>query len=294
MPAGIADKFTQGTNGTRPSPTTLSGIKLIGASSISCSALTGWPTVTAVHFIIYNTTTSGAKVAGSQTDWKGIVSGTTITNLSLQAGSDTQYSIGAVVEAAPSAMWANDMVAGMTAQHNQDGTHGAITSTSETTGNLTVTTSATLPTGSITGANLATSAIKLGYNEITTSFTTATVGSWVDTGISVAVTVPAGGRDVEIIAYAGQIRTSAVGGSTINLGVLEGATVLGSTGISSAASGYNYTGIVVARVAAPSAGSHTYKVSLGQSAAGTAVVQAGTANPTFGNFGPAYILVKLV
>lgn len=130
MAAGINDKFTQGTNGSRPLPTTLTAIKAIGATSISCGALTGWPTATAVHFIIYNIDTSGNKVAGTQTDWKGIVSGTTITNLSLKAGTDNGYAVGAVVECAPTAYWAKDMADGMLVEHDQDGTHGAITASS--------------------------------------------------------------------------------------------------------------------------------------------------------------------
>jgi len=139
MAANINDKFTQGTNGTRPVPDTLTAIKAIGAPSISCGALTGWPTATAVHFSIYNIDTSGNKVANSQTDWKGVVSGTTITNLTLMAGTDNGYAVGAVVEAGPTAMWAKDMADGMIAEHEQDGTHGAITPTSVNTGAITAT-----------------------------------------------------------------------------------------------------------------------------------------------------------
>lgn len=139
MAANINDKFTQGTNGTRPVPDTLTAIKAIGAASISCGALTGWPTATAVHFSIYNIDTSGNKVANSQTDWKGVVSGTTITNLTLMAGTDNGYAVGAVVEAGPTAMWAKDMADGMIAEHEQDGTHGAITPTSVNTSAITAT-----------------------------------------------------------------------------------------------------------------------------------------------------------
>lgn len=127
MAASITDLFTQATNGTRPSPTTLTAIRAPGAASITVGALTGWPTATAVHFIIYTTDSTGAKVAGSQTDWKGIASGTTISSLVLKAGTDTGNSIGAIVECAPSAAWANDVVAGAIAQHTQLGAHTGIT-----------------------------------------------------------------------------------------------------------------------------------------------------------------------
>lgn len=127
MAAGITDLFTQATNGTRPVPTTLTSSRAISAATISCGALTGWPTGTAVHFIIYTVNTSGEKVAGSQTDWKGIVSGTTITNCTLKAGSDSGDSIGAIVECGPSAAWANDIVAGMVQDHGQLGYHKNLT-----------------------------------------------------------------------------------------------------------------------------------------------------------------------
>lgn len=137
MAADINDKFTEATNGTRPVPTTLTSLKSIGAASISCGALTGWPTATAVHFIIYTTDVNGNKVAGSQTDWKGIVSGTTITNLTLKAGTDNGYSVGAVVEAAPTAAWADDLTEGIRVEHKQDGTHSDITADSVTvSGNI--------------------------------------------------------------------------------------------------------------------------------------------------------------
>ena len=130
MAANIADKFTQATNGSRPAATTLTALHSGGGTTMSCSALTGWPTATAVHFIVYTTDASGNKVAGSQTDWKGVVSGTNLINCELKAGTDSGYSIGAIVECAPTAYWAKDMADGMIAEHEQDGTHGAITPTS--------------------------------------------------------------------------------------------------------------------------------------------------------------------
>lgn len=127
MAASITDKWNQGTASTRPVPTTLTATRSIGDGTITCGALTGWPTSTAVHFIIYTVDTSGNKVAGSQTDWKGIVSGTTITGLVLKAGSDAGDSIGAIVECGPTAAWANDIVAGAIVDHDQLGQHKTLT-----------------------------------------------------------------------------------------------------------------------------------------------------------------------
>lgn len=125
MAADINDKFTEATNGSRPVATTLTAILPSGSSpgTATCGALTGWPTATAVHFIIYTVDVNGRKVSGSQTDWKGIVSGSTITGLVLKAGTNNGYSIGAVVEAAPTAAWADDVTEGIAVEHNQDGTH---------------------------------------------------------------------------------------------------------------------------------------------------------------------------
>ena len=132
MAALITDKFTETTNGTRPDPTTVTSTRSAAATTLQCAALTGWPTATAVHFATYRTNAQGEKVAGSQCDWKGIVSGTQITNLTLQAGTDTGNSIGDTVVCMPTAAWADDVTEGLRVEHNIDGTHGAITATSAT------------------------------------------------------------------------------------------------------------------------------------------------------------------
>lgn len=144
MAASINDKFTEATNGSRPVPTTLTALLPSGASpgTATCGALTGWATATAVHFIIYTVDVNGRKVSGSQTDWKGVVSGSTITGLVLKAGTNNGYSIGAVVEAAPTAAWADDVTEGIMVEHNQNGTHNAVTAASVTA------------TGTVQGATL--------------------------------------------------------------------------------------------------------------------------------------------
>lgn len=133
MPAAIGDKFNKVINGTtRPVATTLSAQKLVGAVSATVTATTGWDTATAVHGIMYRTDSSGDKVAGSQIDWKGVISGTTINNFTVTAGTDDTYAIGTTVELAPTAAWGDDMATGLVVEHNQDGTHAAVTATSVT------------------------------------------------------------------------------------------------------------------------------------------------------------------
>lgn len=132
MAASINDKFTEATNGSRPVPTTLTAILASGASpgTATCGALTGWATATAVHFIIYTVDVNGRKVSGSQTDWKGVVSGSTITGLVLKAGTNNGYAIGAIVEAAPTAAWADDVTEGIMVEHKQTGAHATVTADS--------------------------------------------------------------------------------------------------------------------------------------------------------------------
>lgn len=124
MAASITDKITRVTNGSRPVPTTLVADLPAGASpgTANCGALTGWSDVTAMHFILYNIDTNNKKIPGTQTDWKGIVVGNNITNLELQAGSNTGYGVGTVVEAAPTGAWADELAEALLTSLNPDGT----------------------------------------------------------------------------------------------------------------------------------------------------------------------------
>lgn len=133
MAASINDLATKATSTSRATPTVLTANKIIGSTSISCGSLAGWPVLTAVHFIIYTLDSAGKKVASSQTDWKGVVSGNTVTSLVLKAGTDNGYSIGAVVEAAPTSAWANDTFAAITQDHDTLGRHKQLT---DVNGNL--------------------------------------------------------------------------------------------------------------------------------------------------------------
>lgn len=109
MSANITDLLTQATTNSRPSPTSVSAIRAPGATSLQVLALTGWPTATAVHGITYKINTSGQKIAGTQIDFKGVISGTQINNFTTKAGTDNGNAIGDIVEAAPTAAWANDL-----------------------------------------------------------------------------------------------------------------------------------------------------------------------------------------
>jgi len=136
--ADITDKLIKQSNGTQPLPTTLSAQKNSGATTASLNAATGWDTTTAKHIRMYKT-----KVVNGQTvpDWdnvcfyKGTLSGTTLSNLTLawsSTGSDQTFGIGDTVDLSYTAGWGEDLVEGLLVEHNQDGTHGAVTATSVT------------------------------------------------------------------------------------------------------------------------------------------------------------------
>ena len=101
----------------------LTAQKIIGATTLTVDSTAEWPTATAVHFTMFKIDANNTEIANTRTDWKGIVaSSTSITNLTLQAGTDIEYPIGSKVICAPTAAWADDLVEGLLVSHDQDGT----------------------------------------------------------------------------------------------------------------------------------------------------------------------------
>lgn len=114
MAASTTDLITQVVSGsTRPVATTVTATRSAAGTTLTCAALTGWETATKVHFATYSTDASGNKIDSSQCDWSGIVSGSTITNLALTAGTDVGNSIGQTVECMPTAAWADELARGV-------------------------------------------------------------------------------------------------------------------------------------------------------------------------------------
>lgn len=132
MAASINDKITDVFNSANPNVARVTGTRAALGATLTCDNLAGWPTGTAVHFSTYQINTSNAVVAGTQIDWKGIVSGNNIGSLTRQAGAtDSGNSIGDVVEMNPTGSWWHDLWTGLTNQHSQlDGSHTAVTAIS--------------------------------------------------------------------------------------------------------------------------------------------------------------------
>lgn len=122
----------------------------------------------------------------------------------------------------------------------------------------------------------------LGYQEITTTFTTTSVAGNVDvTNLTVTVTIPSGGRKIKITAFAEGMYTTGTG--TISMSIQEGSGVLSRTSNETAG---KVSPACCITVETPSAGSHTYKVTILQTGAGTAGLLATDY--------PAFILVEQI
>lgn len=132
MTASNTDKFKKLTNNFS---TTLSGA-IVGAgdTSMGLTSTTSLPTDTGTVFVIDRVSSAGATTPSLREYVKGTVSGTNVTNLVRGLGGSTAQAhlTGAVVEQVVDQNTINDLMDGILAQHNQDGTHGAITSTGAT------------------------------------------------------------------------------------------------------------------------------------------------------------------
>ena len=127
MAAGITDTLSRVTDSTtgRPVIALLANPgKAIGANSININDATNWTTQSAIHFSIFETITVAGvtiKDTSTQTDWKGVLAGTTITNLTITGGADRAYTAGALVELTPTSRYAKDLYDNISAHANQDG-----------------------------------------------------------------------------------------------------------------------------------------------------------------------------
>lgn len=134
MAAAITDKFKKGYGFFS---TTLSAQKNSGASSMSLSDATGVPTTTGLVFTVGRVNSSGTSTPSTRAIYKGTLSGTTVSNLTLTEGTDQTHAAGTVVEITFTATHWNDAIDGILAEHEQDGTHGAVTATSVSTDTIT-------------------------------------------------------------------------------------------------------------------------------------------------------------
>lgn len=180
MVATISDKISSVSSGVRPVSTTVSTIRTAGATSLVCADLTGWATAEAIFFVTYKIDGQKNVIAGSQADWKGIVSGSTINGLTLTGGTDNGNATGDIVEILPTAAWAKALAEHILTSHNQNGTllpSAVTTSLAGTTLPVNTVATTSIIGSSVTPAKLSTGATYLGINHntgatLTTSYVT--------------------------------------------------------------------------------------------------------------------------
>jgi len=167
MSATISDYFNKASNmgGSYPAVATVTAARSTGGSTLSCDDLSSWATDTPVHFSTFKVNADGTIDTATQTDWKGIVNGNTITDMTRLAGAaDSGNASGDRVELNPTVGWLDDLITGILVSHKQNGAlkDNAVTESSIATGAVTNT---KLGDGSVTSAKIGTGAIS-SYDKI--------------------------------------------------------------------------------------------------------------------------------
>lgn len=126
MTASQNDKVRGNYNSANPVTTYVTTIRTAGATTLICNNLTGWNTANKIDFVTYQLNSAGdGPEPGTQIDWTGIVSGSTITNLARVGGAtDTGNAVNDIVEAMPTAKWGQDLADAINEEHGiTDGYH---------------------------------------------------------------------------------------------------------------------------------------------------------------------------
>jgi hypothetical protein len=151
--------------------------------------------------------------------------------------------------------------------------------------------STALATNAVQASQLSTNAITIGYAQITANFTTTTSTSAQQVpGLTVTVTVPAGGRRVKITAYTYGLYSSGTPKYSY-LSIWDG--VVGTTQLNAMSSltntASNGGGCIAMAIVTPAAGSKTYNIGLAPDFGGgfTSTIVAAAINA-------AYILVEVI
>ena len=122
--ASVSDKITKVKDGSNPNVARVVTPRPANSDTLSVDSLTGWTEDTAVHFMTYRVDSTGKVVPGSQRDWKGMANKATgqIISLEIQNNAiDDGNLVGDIVQAGPTASWAQDLAEAMLESHNSDG-----------------------------------------------------------------------------------------------------------------------------------------------------------------------------
>ena len=229
-------------------------------------------------------TTTGSQTLTNKTLTSPTINSATISNPTLSVDTITGYSVATNVTAGGVTL-NNGAVGGTTGTFS-----GLLTASSGLTlssGTL------TLPNNSVTAPMLATSAITLGYAQVATgtAFNTSSTSYVAVTGLTVNVTIPAGGRRVKVTVFSYYLGNSS-GANGAKLAIFSGAssaaltTQIADAEVTTGQTGVTGSVATVISVTSPSAGSIWY----------TAAALATGGTTTVGNAttSPAFILVEAI
>ncbi|MCJ1967545.1 hypothetical protein LRM47_00635, partial [Candidatus Nanosynbacter sp. TM7-076] len=122
--ASVSDKITKVKDGSNPNVARVVTPRPANSDTLSVDSLTGWSEDTAMHFMTYRVDSTGKVVPGSQRDWKGMANKATGQIISLQIQNnaiDDGNLVGDIVQAGPTASWAQDLAEAMLESHKTDG-----------------------------------------------------------------------------------------------------------------------------------------------------------------------------
>ena len=122
--ASVSDKITKVKDGSNPNVARVVTPRPANSDTLSVDSLTGWTEDTAMHFMTYRVDSTGKVVPGSQRDWKGMANKATGQIISLQIQNnaiDDGNLVGDIVQAGPTAAWAQDLAEAMLESHKTDG-----------------------------------------------------------------------------------------------------------------------------------------------------------------------------
>lgn len=270
QPLGLTDTQSP-TNKTFNNTTTItikdSFFTIQNASSITKQAVFSAASITAgqTRTITIPDASGTLGLLGSTQTWSGV---NTFSGSSWTGGTISNTSIAA------------DTITGFTTSTSGN-IYGIAVTSGVITGASTVG-SAALVTNAVQANQIATTAITLGYTQITSSLTTTSTSVVQATGLSVTVTIPAGGRRIKITAFTYGL-SNTIANNTF-LSIWNG-TVGSGTQLSGVQASIYTTNAVIPvvcmAVITPSAGSVTYNVGYFGTNAGTTTLSAATTNPAF-------------
>lgn len=123
----------------------------------------------------------------------------------------------------------------------------------------------------------------LGYTQVTNGASTTSASDVQATGLTVTVTIPAGGRRIKITAFARSLSNTSTD-ANVHWSIWDGpvgtGTQLAGTYVTIPVATGLATGMAIA-VVTPAAGSKTYNVGISQNGGGTASFSAETNHPAF-------------